>query len=324
MRPESATAYVYRPDLSAQVQEFDVEKAAQKFIGRRAAPIFTTPEASMGYPIIKRENFKKYTEGKRAEGAKYSRITGEFGKGTYDCEEYGLEYPIDDRRRKRYRNLIDSEAAAARQLWYQLLMGHEVRVAALYSGAGFTNHNVTTAWSTTATATPISDIKAGAKAIGRKCGCTSRDLSLIIPEDDYDELMLVAQIIDKVKYTYSKNSGVQPADLDESEVAAMLKLKEVIIARGAYDSTEEGYAESDTVIWTAGVMYLALLAGEGDDLEVPSAARTIMWDVDAPELPVIESYRDEEVRGDVVRARMDTDEVLTAEADLMAYKITNT
>ena len=324
MRPESATAYVLRPDLSAQVQEFDAGKAALKFIARRAAPIFHSPEVAMGYPIIKRENFKKYTEGARAEGARYNRITGEFAKGTFDCEENGLEYPIDDRRRRRYRNLVDCEANAARQIWYQLLMGLEVRVAALYSGAGFTNHNVTTAWSTVATATPIGDIKTGIRSLSKKCGCRSQDLSLIIPEADYDELMLVAQIVDKVKYTYSKNSGVQPADLDASEIATMLKIKEVIIGSGAYDSTEEGYAESDTDIWTAGVMYLALLADEGDDLEVPSAARTIMWDVDAPELPVIESYRDEEVRGDVVRGRMDTDEVLTAEVDLMVHKITNT
>jgi len=324
MRPESATAYVYRPDLVAAVQEFDVEKAAAKFIGRRAAPIFQTPEAAGQYPIINRENFKKYTEGKRAEGAKYNRIVGQFAQGNFACEEYGLEYPIDDRRRNRYRNLIDAETAATRQLWYQLLMGHEVRVAALYSGAGFTNHNVTTAWTTTATAVPINDIKTGIRTLTRKCGCAPRDISLIIPQDDYDELMQVAQIVDKVKYTYSKNSGVQPADLDESEVAAMLKLKEVIVAGGAYDSTEEGVAETDTVIWTAGVMYLAILADQNADMEEPSAARTFQWDVEAPELPVIESYRDEEVRGSVIRARMDTDEALTAEADLMVYQITNT
>ena len=55
-----------------------------------------------------------------------------------------------------------------------------------------------------------------------------------------------------------------------------------------------------------------------------AAARTIIWDVDAPDFPVMESYRDETVRGDIVRARMDTDEVLTAELNLLAYKLTNT
>ena len=82
------------------------------------------------------------------------------------------------------------------------------------------------------------------------------------------------------------------------------------------------------------LLYLALLAeprnpgqaADYDSLEIePSAARTLIWPSDgADEIPVMESYRDESVRGTIVRARDDTDEVLTAEVDLMAYKLTNT
>jgi len=133
--------------------------------------------------------------------------------------------------------------------------------------------------------------------------------------------MRTTQVVDKIKYTYP---GMQPSLLQAIQVASMLAIKEVIIPRSVYDSKEEGIAETNTQIWTAGVMYLAVLADEGDDLEQPSAARTIMWDEDAPELPVMESYRDETARSDIVRARTDTDEVLTAEVNLMAYKLTNT
>jgi len=320
MRPES-TSVTYRPDLSALVNEYDAEKAAARFIGRRAAPIFTVPEASGGFPIMSRENFRKPATQKRAEGASFNRITGEFGKGTFDCEENGLEYPIDDRRRRRFRNLIDAEAAASRVLWYQLLMGHEIRVAALFSGGGFTNHNVTTAWTTVATAAPLDDIASGVEALEDKCGVGPEDISIVMPRTDFREFMRVTQVTDKIKYTYP---GMQPSLLQPLQVAAMLGVKQVLVARSGYDIKEEGVAESISQIWTAGVIYIAVLADEGAPLEEPSAARTMMWDVNAPELPVIESYREEKVKSDIVRARMDTDEVLIGEKDLFAYKLTNT
>ncbi len=320
MRSES-TLVTYRPDLSAQVNEYDAEKAATRFIGRLAAPVFTVPEASGGYPIINRENFKKPANAKRAEGAKFNRITGEFGKGTFDCEEYGLEYPIDDRKRRRYRNLIDAEAAGSKVLWFQLLLGHEIRVATLYSGAGFSNTNVATDWSTTATAVPLDDIATGIETLEDNCGVGPADVSMIIPRPDFRELQRTAQVIDKTKYTYP---GLQPALLQATQVAAMLGIKQVLIARSSYDTKEEGVTESMSQIWTAGVMYLAVLADDEGPLEEPSAARTMMWDVNAPEMPVMESYREENIKSDIVRARMDTDEVLTGAVNLFAYKLTNT
>ena len=320
MRPEDTTV-TYRPELSAQVQEFDASSSAAKFVGRRAAPIYHSPEASMSYPILRRASLRKPADTKRAEDGSYNRILGEFGKGTFDCEPGGLEYPIDDRKRRRFQNLIDAEAAATLILWYQILLAHEIRVAALYSGAGFSNTNVTTAWSTVATAVPLDDIATGIDALEDYCGVGGDDISLIIPRADFREMLRTAQVIDKSKYT---NPGVQPSLLQASQMAAMLGIKEVVIARSSYDTTEEGVAESVSQVWTAGVMYLAVLAGENAGLETPSAARTILWDRNAPELPVMESYREENKEADIIRAKFDTDEVLTAATDLLAYKLTNT
>ncbi len=134
-------------------------------------------------------------------------------------------------------------------------------------------------------------------------------------------MMSTTQVIDKTLYT---NPGVQPALLKAAQVAAMLGIGQVIIAAGAYDSKEEGIAETNTQIWTAGVMYIEVLAKEKDPLEVPSAARTILWTEDAPELPIMESYREDKKRSDIVRSRDDTDEVLIGETDLFVYMLTNT
>ena len=320
MRPES-TSMTYRAELTAIVNEYDVEKAAARFIGRRAAPVFEVAECAGEYPIMRRANFKKPATTTRAEGAKFNRIIGQFGKGNYACDENGLAYPVDDRMKRRYTMLIDAEAAAARILWYQLLLSHERRVAALYSGGGFTNTNVATAWSTKATALPLDDLLTGIEQLEDKSGAGGEDISLIIPRADFREMLSTAQVVDKTKYTYP---GLQPALLKPLQVAAMLGIKEALVARSVYDSKEEGVAETNTQIWTAGVMYLAVLAADNEDLEQPSAARTMLWTRSAPELPVMESYRDEDATSDIIRARMDTDELLIGETDLFVYQLTNT
>lgn len=320
MREES-TSVVFRPDLSVQLQEYADKKAAGKFLAPRACPIWNSSEQSGEYPIMNRENFKKRNPNARTEGGAYNRIIGEVGQGTFSCDEHGLENPVDDRRRRRFARYFDAQASAARQTWFQNMLNWEYRVSQLYANSGWTNHNVTTAWTTTATAVPLTDLETGINTLEDASGCISQDISLIIPRADYQELMKVAEIIAKIANTYP---GIQPKDLAPSQVANMLEIKQVLIARSVQDSTEEGVAESDSQIWTAGVMYLAVLADPGDDLEEPCAARTILWTGDSPEMPVVETYREDKVRSNIIRVRDDTDEVMLGAVDLFGYKITNT
>jgi hypothetical protein len=310
-----------RPDLSAQVNEYAERKAAARFVAPAAAPIFRSPDQNGTYPIMRRSNFKKRTDNARNEGGRYNRIVGEFGQGNFACDEHGLENPVDERRRKRYAQYFDAEKSAANMTWFQNMLNWEYRVSTLFSGGGWTNTNVATAWSTTASGVPLTDLQTGIDALQDNCGVSSFDISLIIPRADYQEMNLTAQIIDKVKYTYP---GIQPTSLSAQQIANMLELKRVLVAQSVQDSTEEGVAETNAQIWTAGVMYLAVLCDVDDDLEEPSAARTVLWTGDSPEIPVIESYREEAIRSDVIRVRDDTDEVLIGATDLFVYKLTNT
>jgi len=147
------------------------------------------------------------------------------------------------------------------------------------------------------------------------------DISLVIPEADFTELTLTAQVIAKA---VSYNKDIIPALMEGADLAKMLKIKEVLIADGSYDSTEEGYAESDSVIWASGVIYLVVTCDENDPLEIPAACRTIVWDQMCPELPFVESYREDKIKSDIVRCVDDTDETLMGEVDLFVYQITNT
>ena len=324
--PESATvAAAFRDDLSILAQEYRVLKAAARFIGMRAAPIFRVAENAGEYPTFNRDSFKKTATSKRAANGSYNRITGTFGRATYNTEEYGLEYTIDDKTAKKYVRFFSAEQVANRVLNYQMLKNHEERVSALYAGGGWTNTNVTTAWTTVATATPIGDIQTGVDTLMDKTGAAENDISIIIPRADWKELNLVDQFTEKYSSTFSRNQGIQPGLVRAADAAEIFGVKEVIIANSAKDTTEENVAETNSQIWAAGVIYICILAdGEGAPLEEMSAARTIVWDAETPGMPTMEAYREENLRRGIVRAREETDEILQGATDLFVYQLTNT
>jgi len=301
------TNVIIRPDLNAQVAEYMAQRAAGRFVAPRVAPLFRSPTATGQYPIFRRAAFKKKAELKRNPNGSYNTIKGFFGQGNFACDDNGIEDPLDDAMRRKYASLFDAEAAASSILAHQILLGWESRVAALFSGGGFTNTNVATAWSTTATAVPLDDLQTGIDKLCDTWGCIPGDISLVIPRADFVEMNRTAQVVNKALYTYP---GVQPANLSAMQIAAILGIKEVLVAQSVYDSKEEGIAETNAMCWTAGVMYLTVCCGEDDPMEIPSAARTVLWVDDSPELPTMETYRSDDRRADIVRARANTDEIL--------------
>ncbi len=321
MQPES-TSIVFRRDLQEQVREYDVDAAMSRFIGRQAAPIFKSAISHGRYPLMNRENFKKRTPDSRAPGGAYKRITGKFGQGTFTTEEHGLEEPLDRRDRELYSLMFDIESESVTQLWYQIMLNHEYRVAQLYANAGFTEASPSTIWSTTGSAVPLTDIATGLKTLRDKCGASVNEISLIIPYADFLEMVHTDQVNDKLKYTYRIEGGIQPAMIKPQQVADMLGIKSVLVGDSVEDSTEEGVAESISQIWTAGTVYLAVLCAENASLKRPSAARTILWTDYIPEFPLVESYEEPKVNSDVVRVRLDSDEVLIGETDLFVYGLT--
>ncbi len=323
MRPENTTAII-RPALSVMANEYDVDKAAKKFIAMIAAPKYDAPAQLGQFPIMNRENFKKRAETARGSGGKFNRIHGEFGNGTYNCEDHGLEYPIDDRKRAQYSNLFDAEVAGTKITRFQMLLNREYRVSQAYANAGLSNTNVAVAWSTVATGVPLTDIETGFEALEDNTGWDRSDMTVIIPRADFKEALLTDQVINKSKYTFRLADGVQPSQLSAAQFAAMLDCKQVLVPKGTVDSKEEGVTESNSQLWAAGVIYIVILAEEADDLDTPSFMRMVLNVNYTAEAPIVETYRDETCKADIVRMEEDTDELLQGETDLFGYKLTNT
>lgn len=324
--PET-TSVAFRRDLSQVANEFDDDRAAQRFIAREVCPIYRVGEVTAQYPVWTRENFKKRpTDVDRREGGGYERIDATFNQLTFTTEEHGLEFKLDDRKAKRFATFLDFEQEAAKILRYSLLQEWEIRVQTLIGTTiGLTNTNVTTAWTTGATATPIDDILQRCEAIEQASGVGREEHTVIMPTVDYREFMGCQEVQDLCQYTYGRDFGIRPQLLRLDDVARMLGVRKVVLASSYYDSGAEGASETNAAIWTAGVIFVGVFADEGAPLSSMSATRTMLYDQDGvSDIPLMERYRDETVRSEILRAREDTDEVATAEADLLLQQLTNT
>lgn len=315
-----------RRDLSLVSQEYAAEMIRTfGFIGQRVAPVAEVAEAEGRFPVLSRENFLNVPETARAEDGSYNRVQGSFSTLPFACEDNGLEHPVDDRRVRRLGSQLAGEQSVTRILTHKVLLAAEKRVADLVQDSStYTFTNADTAWSTEASAVPLDDIATGLASITSESGVPAGMVSLILSKADFDYMVRTDQFLDQVKYTYGRNDGVRPALVSAEVAAAVCGVKEVLVGQGGYNSAAEGETVSVSNVWSTGEAMLAVLAEPNSDLETMSQWRTLLWTADSPTNPVVEMYREERVRGGVVRVRHDVDEVATAAANLLCYGIDTT
>ena len=321
-----ASGSTLRRDLSVVAQEYDAELAAQTFIADRVAPRLPVAVQAAEYPVWIRENFVKEDDVNRNNDGSYNRIDGGLGTLTFSCDEHGLEASLDDRKRKMYASFIDFETTMTRSLRHRILKARERRVASMVINAStYSAASASVNWDTAATGVPLTDIATGIAAIQLKTGIPGSMMSLVLSKADFDNCVSTTQVINKLQYTYGggggDNKGIIPHLIRPAQLAAICGIKEVHVGMGGYDTTEEGITPSMSAIWTAGYAMLAVLGTPGGGLDTFGAWHTFDWTADSSDMPVVERYRDETRRADIVRVRDDADEVATAEADLLNYLI---
>ena len=314
-----------RRDLSAVANEFAAEEARRwGYIADRVAPVFPVAEADATYPVWCRENMLKRSATRRNEDGTYNRVDGTFGTQSYSCEEFGLETLLDDRRRRRFSSFLDFERAMTRMLLHQILLDREIRLAAIVMNA--TTYSATAAsasWGTVGTDI-LGDVNSACVRLSGNTGIPRDMFSLIVSAATFWDLNRNTAILAQFSATYSPNLGIRPGMLTAAQIAQVLNIGEIVVAGGSYDTKGEGVTESISTIWSDAYVQLCVLAPPGSVMESPGAWRTLLWTPDSPTLPVVERYRSDERRGEVLRDRYDADEVATAEADLMNDLITMT
>lgn len=311
MNPSQSVATL-RPDLSGSLEEFDLAMDREGFIANRVAmPIEVASQAGT-FGKLPIEELLRNAVTRRAPGAPYSRSSAKFLPATYATEEHGHEGVVDDREAKMYAEYVDAEAVEAMVAQDVVLRALELRVAAMlfnattWTGAALTT-GITNEWDKNhaSDAVPIQDVQDAMFKVYDNSGLKPN--ALIINWKVFQRLRLLDQIQDAVASSGAGDSVLQNR-ISAQQIAQALGIDEVIVAGASQNTAKEGQNAVVAQAWSEEYAMVAKVAKTPNHKE-PCVARIFHWGDDGSSIgAAMETYREEGVRGEIVRARMDTAE----------------
>ncbi len=312
MPSPSTSLATLRPDLAESYVEFDLEQNREGFIARRVLPVLEVDKQAGTFGRIPADQLLVSAKTERAPGAPYSRGKMTFKPDSYVCMEHGYEEPIDENEAAMYRSFFNVEQMAANRAYSVVGIAAEQRAADLlfdtttWTGAALAT-TVSNKWDVYGSATPITDVENAVHKVYDGSGHWPN--AMILSRKAFRHLRNIEQILERLKY-----AGIDDPKVSGRAAARMLAelfdLDELIVAGGTKNSANEGATFAPASIWDKSMAMVARIPRTQDVREV-GVGRTFHWDQDGSEYAgAVETYRDERVRGDVVRVRNQTHEKL--------------
>lgn len=311
MKPTTDTT-LSRPDLGQAVYEVMESSITMGFIGLAVMPIFPVAEYSATYPVIPKEALFNIHDVKRGASGGYNRVAEAFEEGYYKTNDNGLEYPIDDRLAAIYGTRFAYETMIASMLMNKILRAHEKRVAdKVFSATNFTANNASTSWATTASADPVYDVEEGKDSL--RANGIDPD-TLIIPWEGFKNLRQNDDLKEQVYQLFP--DAAKTGRVTVEHLRTVFDVPKLLVAGSLYNSEKKGQDATLADIWGSTYAMLCKTANGGSDITEPSIGRTILWNEGQNgELPIVEQYREERTRGEVLRVRHDSSESFLASYD---------
>lgn len=312
--PSPSTA-LQRPDLGVTLVQWDDFAARQGYIAQLVAPSIDVQLQSANIGKIPLKALLFDAETRRNSGGKYSRSDYQFDQFNYATEEHGREEVVDDRLRKLYARYFDAETIAVQRAQGLIARRREQRVAALiFNATTFATQLTTPAneWDDAPNAEPIEDVDTAREAVFTRTGLVAN--ALIVNGKVFQNLTRCDEIADKIMSLGLVQSPDQLRNVSAAMLARVLFPEvpdaQIIVAGGIKNSANAVQPASPTRIWSGEYAMVARIARSQDPQE-PCLARSFNYTEDGGSLEgAVESYREEGVRGDIIRVRHDTDEVI--------------
>lgn len=307
MPSPTTTLAQLRPDLRT-FYESAYESAQMDFVGPQIFPVMAVPKQTGKFGKIAIEDLLRHSQaGARSPGSGYWRDIQQFTEDSFATSEYGFEELIDDREAQMYSDYFDAEVLATQRATNKLLTRQEMRCAALFDSTAYTSASMVQAlgngaWDTAAS-TPITDVENAVQKVYLATG--EKPNTLIINWVTYRKLKLVTQIISAIE---SAGAGFarRAADVTREMLSAVFDLN-VVVAGGSKNTANPGAAAVIAQIWPKHAI-IAKVATT-NDMREPCVGRQFHWTDDGSEFSgQVETYRQEDVRSDVVRVRHDVQE----------------
>lgn len=252
----------------------------QAFVADRVFPIIPVAKQSDVYYTISRAEFNRNEAAIRAPGTPTSG--GAYSvdaDSSYFCDVYGFHQDIPDQLRGNADSVLSLDAMATEYVTRKIMINKEVNWASTFLTTGWLvdragqdsgpTGNQFLQWDDAAS-TPIEDIRESKKDILAASGYLPN--TLVLGYEVFNKLIDHPDIVDRVKYGQTPGS---PATIDTSDLAAVLKIPNVMVMWGIYNSADEGATESEAFI--GGKKALLCYSAPRPGLMTPSAGYTFTW-----------------------------------------------
>jgi hypothetical protein len=319
---------ITRLDLSLTYQEFSLIANRSKFIGLRVLPPLGVQQEGADFARIDIASLLgKVEDTRRAPRSTYNRDSWEWTKDSYNTDEHGVEETVDDATVERYGDVIRAEQLAVVRAVNRILLRLEYDIAAAvfntttWSGSALTT-TLGTAWTTAASADPLADIDAAHEKVSAGCGEDAN--TLVLTKKGFTSMIRTDRMEDLLKYDASQlliamNSGQNQNMVSDvmAGLKSLLQVDNIIVGRGFTNTANKGQTASLARVWDNTMAMLSVVHDDGlsGDLEnpMPQIGRTIFSTKNSEPLPgadgdgdaslLMDEYRDETVRGSVIRPR---------------------
>ncbi len=295
-----------RMDLGVAMMEY-IEQAGE-FIGTNVLPIFRTQKQKSIFPAITRESITRDADTKRASRGNYNRDGFGAKDKSYNCQEHGLEGPLDDSERTMYASDFDAELVTTKITTRRVLQAQEKRIADsvfdtnVFTGAPLYTDHSANPWDNIAS-DAIQQVKDVKQKIRANCGMLPN--ALICSSTNIERLKALTVVKDAIKYV----ARLTDAEL-RNALADLFGIQYIFEGKAIRNTAKEGKPFVSADIWSDDYALVALVADSGQDLSQPGIGRTFLWVSDSPENATVEQYRAEEIRSDIFRVRQHVDEIV--------------
>lgn len=295
-----------RADLNLKVEE--AQASDDFFIGLRAMPPLAVEAKSGTYPRLQIGPAQLLTSvaTERGTDGSYGEVTRQWGTDTYDCVDRGLTERVDDAQARDMARFFNLEATAARLVLRQMMLAHEVRVAAALIntttfGAG-TNSAVAYTEANIATISFVADVLAAIERV-RNNG-TNPD-TIVLSSTVYNRVRRGTLVQNFVAGSVGKGAEVTGSTM--AQAFADEGIKQVLIGKSRRNTANVGQAASMASVWGNALIWVGRSNSGALDARDGGAGFTFHWNAEGG-LFVTETYRDEDRRGNIVRVRQNTAE----------------
>lgn len=310
----SLTPVGLRPDMALAVEEIDLQAEREGFVGLRIAPVREVTDQSGTYPVARIEDRLRTAQTLRNSDGTYSGSTLSRDTAPYATEDHGHEVLVDDRSKNIYQHVLNADLEATEVARDVVLRSHNARVIQKATNIGNV-HSISSEtgdaakpWTDT-TSDPITVIRERRKAIRNRGGGKAN--VLVVDFDVFETLRDNATLIDRIKF----DGKIDPTrdEVTAQAIASALGLEELIVAESMVNTAN---INQDAVLETMWPKTKALLFTRRSSGTTKKAQfmRTLHWGEDGSRIGgSFEKYRNEQKRGYVMRARMETSEEVAYE-----------